>query len=226
MMPISSELPGMDVKMRTHIFIDFENVQPSAEEFARIPRSDIVIWLLHGAHQHEFAAALVRTWLPLGERIHIVQSTKTGKNAVDLLLAVCLGDARREDEDAGRQGQYVVVSGDKDFDALDPYLKQNKAKLQRVPTLAKALELIKPLQKPKAPAKPATATLAADVAAVLKELRAHTRNRPTTRTTLERHIHSMLGGNRTDGAIQGVVKQLEMQALIQFDGTKVAYKLK
>jgi hypothetical protein len=195
--------------VRTHIFIDFENVQPPPEEFARVPHANVHVWLLHGAHQHDFSSALVRTWLPLGDRMQLVQSTKTGENAVDMVLAYCLGRAVEQDRHAARQARYVIVSNDKDFNALTTYLKQTGTRLERAPTLAKALEAGKPAPKPKAVATVRSVMKSDDAATVSEHLRNHEKTQPTTRTKLERSIPSMLGEGVTLDVCKSVVSELE-----------------
>jgi hypothetical protein len=210
---------------RTHIFIDYENVQPSPQEFARVPKSDVHVWLLHGAHQHDFAADLVREWLPIGGRMQILQSNKTGKNAVDVLLAMHLGKAQQQDLQAGRSARYVIVSRDNDYNALQQHQSKAGTALHRKPTLTAALELIKPVAKPK-PAVPLRATpLPEDIALAVENLRKNAKSRPTRRPRLEGYIGSMMRGKVTQAAGLSIIQELEKRDMVVFDGLKVAYKL-
>ena len=53
------------MKPRTHLFIDFENHQPLAEDFARLHGTEHRIWVFHGPHQNKFAVDLIAAWLPM-----------------------------------------------------------------------------------------------------------------------------------------------------------------
>jgi len=210
---------------RTHIFIDYENVQPSPEEFSRVPKKDVHIWLLHGAHQHDFAATLVREWLPIGERMKILQSNKTGKNAVDVLLALHLGKAQEQDLQSSRSARYVIVSKDNDYSALLPALKQEGASLHRTPSLTAALELIKPVT-PKSSAPLRAKMLPEDIGVVIKNLTTNVESRPTRRARMESHILSLLGSNKVTPAVgKAIIKDLESRGLIEFDALKIIYHL-
>lgn len=129
------------MKPLTHLFVDFENCQPPAEDFARVHAAECRIWLFHGPHQNKFAAELVAVWQPLGERMRFVQSSKAGKNALDFHIAFALGLAQQEDVAAGRSARYVVVSKDNGFDALFDHMRTLRAVVGRAETIADALAL-------------------------------------------------------------------------------------
>ncbi len=129
------------MKPLTHLFVDFENHQPRAEDFARVHSTECRIWLFHGPHQNRFAADLVAVWQPLGERVRFVQSSKAGKNALDFHIAFALGLAQQEDLAAGRSARYVVVSKDSGFDALFDHMRTLRAAVGRAETIADALVL-------------------------------------------------------------------------------------
>src|SRR5688572_10102613 len=102
--------------MLIHLFVDWENKTPTGAERAQVRGSEYRLWILHGPHQKTFAAELFKAVLPLGEQVRVVQGIKTGRNAMDLHIAFYVGEAREHDRNAGVQGCYVIVSGDKDFD--------------------------------------------------------------------------------------------------------------
>lgn len=124
-----------------HLFIDFENQQPPAEDFARTHAAECRIWLCHGPHQNKFAADVVAAWQPLGERVRFIQSSKPGKNALDFHVAFALGLAWQEDAAAGHDGRYLVVSKDNGFDALFDHMRTLGAAVGKAGTIPDALAL-------------------------------------------------------------------------------------
>lgn len=133
-----------------HFFIDYENLQPTAEDFARLRGVDCRIWLFHGPHQNRFGADVVAAWQPLGERMRFVTSSKSGKNALDFHVAFGLGQAWQQDADAGIAAHYVVLSRDTGFDALLDHLRLLGAPAARAKTMAEALSLTGALATPAA----------------------------------------------------------------------------
>lgn len=85
-----------------------------------------------------------------------------------------------------------------------------------------------------APKKKAVATAApnlrksiadGDVATVIAELRAHPKNRPGDRAALERYIVARLGYKVTPEVAKSVIRELEQQKIMSFDGKKVVYRV-
>ena len=72
-----------------HLLIDFENVQP--QNLDNLPTDGIHIWLFLGAVHKSLPVSLVKSLLRFGERTHLVQLQKTGKNALDFYLSYYLG---------------------------------------------------------------------------------------------------------------------------------------
>jgi hypothetical protein len=167
----------------------------------------------------------------MGNRVLFVQSSKTGPNAVDMLLAFCLGEAYQVDKVANQPARYVVVSKDKDFDALTLHMKHIGMNFQRVPSLPKALALLqaegraapKEAPGPVRSASPAASGKLADVERVIEDLRRNVRTRPKRRSTLEHKIESILGGRAAAARVGVTVSELERRGVIGFDGAKVVY---
>lgn len=79
-------------------------------------------------------------------------------------------------------------------------------------------------KKPQAPARKSLGL--EDKEKVLVHLRLHPKNRPVKRKTLESHITSLLGGNVTPKAVQGLVAGLENEGIIRFSENKIdEYKI-
>ena len=75
----------------TYILIDFENVQPEAEEWRLIRGAHYRIRLFHGPHQNKMEMESAKALLPLGRQLEFVQSDRNGKNALDFHIAFELG---------------------------------------------------------------------------------------------------------------------------------------
>lgn len=79
-------------------------------------------------------------------------------------------------------------------------------------------------KKPQAPARKSLG--AEDKEKIIENLRLHAKNRPVKRKTLESHITSLLGGNVTPKAVQGLVAGLENEGVIKFNENKIdEYKI-
>lgn len=60
---------------------------------------------------------------------------------------------------------------------------------------------------------------------VIADLRAHPKNRPADRKALQRHIVSILGNKVTAKVSEAVIKALEQQQIVKFNGSKIEYKV-
>lgn len=221
----------MEPPERVHLLVDLENVKPTARELAQVRGNHIRLWILHGPQQKCFPAEWVDAWRPLGTQLELVQSTRAGPNALDLHVAFTIGRASREDQLAGVRGRYVVVSKDKDFDALIGHAGTRSVDVVRAESLGDALRIasdpapeprLSPQAKPAA--KKAARSLSAESQTVVNQLREHPRNRPRTRQKLENHIRSVLGNDVNPDAVGKVVAELVSFSALQFEGNKVQYK--
>jgi hypothetical protein len=226
----------------THLLLDFENVEPPAEEIERVRGPDLRLWVLHGPHQKKFTADRVKAWQPLGEQVQFIQSLKAGKNALDLHVAYCLGEVRQQEKTRERQAVFVVVSKDKDFDPLVEYVGSLGTPVARVNSISEALALaaiflprpaatapvVENEKKPSLPKarlirKSTPASANAELA--IAHLRDHPKNRPTSRRKLEHYLQSNLG-NKVDGkAVVKVIEELTSSGVLRFEGTKVNYTI-
>jgi hypothetical protein len=139
------------MKPITYLFVDFENVQPPAEDFARVRGDEYRLWLFHGPHQNKFDADVVTAWQPLGERVRFVQAARRGKNALDFHIAFCLGQAQQHDAAQGSAARYLVVSNDTGFDALLEHMQTLGCQTARAASIAQALRIAEPAPAARAP---------------------------------------------------------------------------
>lgn len=214
-----------------HLFLDLENVQPTAAQLELVRGPHFRLWVLHGPHQKDFTADRVRAWQPLGEQVRFVQSTKAGKNALDLHIAFCMGEARERDGQQGVSACYVIVSNDKGFDALFGYLSSVKSRVGRADSLPTALKLAEDLSgkqselKPKAEVRPKAKSVSENTQRVLRDLREHPRTQPTTEKRLRNHIASLLGTELEGQVVIRVLAELKAIAAVTLQGSKLKYSL-
>jgi PIN domain len=218
-----------------HLFLDLENVQPTAAQLELVRGPQFRLWVLHGPQQKYFTPDRVKAWQPLGDQVRFVRSMKAGKNALDLHISFCIGEASEQDRAGKSQACYVIVSGDKDFDALFGYLGSQDILIGRGDSLPAAIRIAAELMaktavqptrvvaKPKAEAKLKATSVSANTQRVLKDLREHPRTRPTTAKRLKNYIMSLLGNGVTEQDVSRVLAELKALAAVTMEGTKVKY---
>jgi hypothetical protein len=136
------------LKPLTYLLVDFENLQPAADDVAQVRGEECRLWVFHGPHQNKFAAEMVVAWQPLGDRVRFIQSSRSGKNALDFHIAFYLGQVHREDTGSGRAARYVVVSKDGGFDALFDHMRSLGCAVGKATTILEALDVAEALLQP------------------------------------------------------------------------------
>lgn len=210
-----------------HILIDYENVQPTADELKRVQGKHLRLWVVHGSHQKHFTMDRVAAWQPLGKQVSFVHSMKDGKNALDLHLAFCVGEAVEQARASGSPGCYVVLSKDKGFEALFGYLQGRGLLVGRADALPEALALAGQLRS-KLTQEGSCAVAAsqdADLSRVIEGLRSSKTNRPGKEAKLRNYIASHLAKAADSPEVKAVMSQLKSRNLIRLEGTKVTYHL-
>lgn len=239
---------------RTHILVDFENVQPSAADIKLVQGTSLQLWIFRGPAQKKYSADVAEAWQPLGDRVHFVACAKAGRNAVDMHIALAIGKLIGETGDATpkKPTRFTVVSKDTDFDPLLLHVRSLGYTANRVATLKAAIGAAgkaeeAPKAKPatkktaaKKPAKKAVAKQAAKQAAppptpaapideakqkVIESLQRMGVKRPAKRKGLERHIESHLGRKLAPNAVEEIVAALERDGVLAFTDKKVGYSL-
>ena len=134
---------------KSHLLIDWENVQPRGPELRALAPEGSDVWLFHGPQQKVDASSHL---LAFGARnVILVPRSGTGKNALDFQLSYYIGyiSARQP------QGRFVVVSNDTGYDPMLEHARElgfdaRRREFRRPPVL--------PVQSPTKP-KPAPAAL-------------------------------------------------------------------
>ena len=101
-----AETPGA----KTHVLIDWENVQPGDDEVRALVPEATDLWLFHGPNQKNVA----ERHTGFGERATPIRIARTGKNALDFHLSFYMGYI------ASRQpgARFVVISNDKGYEPM------------------------------------------------------------------------------------------------------------
>ncbi|WP_165090487.1 PIN domain-containing protein [Neisseria yangbaofengii] len=103
-----------------HILIDFENVQPKAEQLNGLDDESCHIWLFLGKlQQKSLSVELCEALCRFGKNVHFVRIAKTGKNVLDFYLAYYLGKITEQDNEA----LICILSRDGGFDVLVEHLE-------------------------------------------------------------------------------------------------------
>lgn len=93
---------------RTHVLLDFENVQPDAEALRALVPDLAQVWLFHGPQQKDPGKRLA------GLPVTLVPISKTGKNALDFHLTFYVGYIMSRHPD----DKIVVVANDRGYEPM------------------------------------------------------------------------------------------------------------
>jgi hypothetical protein len=239
----------------TYILIDFENVQPTAEDMSPIRGANYRVRLFHGPSQNRFDAGMVKALQPLGNQLEYIQGERKGKNALDFHIAFYLGRLVEACEasvsPAEKKAVFVIISKDAGFDALLEPVRALGHRAARTPTIADALAFAKSkdagatvestgkaasttkgraakaaISKKTSAAPPAKTSVKSDsYQRTLTHLQDHPNNRPSKTAALERHLGTFLGKGTTQQAVRKVIDKLQAEGVVVVNGDKIAYNL-
>ena len=159
---------------KTHVLVDWENVQPDEADCRALVPDATDVWLFHGPNQKNIG----RGYETFGERVTPVRIARTGKNALDFHLAFYMGYIAAKHPGS----RLVVLSNDKGYGPMLEHAKElgfvasqsgfGKLKLARPPRKAAA----KKTATKRAPAKKAPARKAAAPAPAARKRSAAKKN--------------------------------------------------
>lgn len=149
-----------------HLLVDYENVQPTLEQLARMAPGFTDVWLFYGPHQVKPAQELAAAH----DKVRLVLRSGKGKNALDFHLSFYLGYVAARHP----QAHLVVVSNDAGYDPMIAHAKLLGFRVRRARFRAKkgaaapkATLVTQPAAAPKMAAKkaPAETSVPADKSA-------------------------------------------------------------
>lgn len=206
-----------------HVFVDLENVK--SIDATVIGGKNLTLHLFLGPQNKKLDVEVVERLLENSQAVKLVRSPKSGKNALDFVLAYHLGQAVLADP----KGYFHIVSKDTGFDALVDFLKSKHVKVKRHPDwsglhfTSTPKPAIAPV--PKVPAKPVLSEAAEKL---LENLRKSPKNRPKKEKTLITHAMNFTGKDKAEaesGAVK-VIGELNKAGHLEIDDKGgVTYKL-
>ncbi|PJG82282.1 PIN domain-containing protein [Caviibacterium pharyngocola] len=114
-----------------HFLIDYDNLKPV--NFNKLNKENCAVWLFVGYSQAHLPVSLVSSLLDFGNRAHLIQSEKGGKNALDFVLV----DEMAKISLQNAADEITIVSADTGFDiVVQKYRAESRIKrIQRVSDL-------------------------------------------------------------------------------------------
>jgi PIN domain len=187
-----------------YIFVDYENVQET--DLDRVANKPIKVTFVLGERNKKLPVTLARNLLKYAGQVTLVETGRSGRNALDLVLAHYVGEARNADP----QGYFHIVSEDKDFDALIGHLKDQGALAARHVTFSEIPVLMNPTERLKL---------------LANHFKVNRTGRPKKRKTLGSQIQAIFGNTLSPEEVEETIHGLVTEKIITFSGTgDVTYK--
>lgn len=92
---------------RTHVLVDWENVQPADVDIRKLVSDVSDVWLFHGPNQKNVATNQAL----FGQQVTLIPIARSGKNALDFHLSFYMGYIASRNPNA----HFVVISNDKGY---------------------------------------------------------------------------------------------------------------
>ena len=143
---------------RTHVLLDYENVQPDAQALRALVPDIAEVWLFHGPHQKNPGRHLA------GLPLTLVPISKTGKNALDFHLTFYVGfiSSRHPDD------KIVVVANDQGYEPMLMHARSMGFDVRLQTFSAAPRKTLSAAKKVAAQARPASKTAGAPPVAAAK----------------------------------------------------------
>ena len=191
----------------TVYLLDHEN-QSKADLFGLAEHERVILFL---GETSSINRDLFNASMTLGTgRVTNVNIAGTGKNALDFHLAFYLGEILTKSP----KTHCFIVSKDKGFGPLVRHLQARQFSVEQVESLPGAQVSI----EQKAPVDGALFTRARDSLA-----KGDKKARPRKRSTLQKHLKSILNGKASDEQVVEVVERLIREKIVHASGDSVSY---
>ncbi len=168
------------------LLVDFENIQ--SMDLSLLP-AIVRVTVFVGHAQKSIPFELVQAAQKLGSRMSWIKAEGSGRNALDFHIAYYLGNRFATSPKA----QYFILSKDTGFDPLVLHLTQQGLRCKRITDILEVKSALAP---------PVDASYSRVIELLSKSAKL---SRPRKRSTLEKHISSML---------QKKIKAPEIKALV------------
>lgn len=195
-----------------YIFVDFESVQDI--DLALIDGKPVKVLLFIGEQQHKVSVKLTMQALRFPAQVEMIKLERTGKNALDFVLAHHTGLKVAADP----EGYFHILSKDKGFDALVDYLNSRGILAAREEMFAQIPVLVD-LRKLTLPER-----LERVKTQLAKMNQENNDGRPKKRKSLGSMIHAVFHKQLPDENVHAVITGLEQKRWIKIVEDKVAYQ--
>jgi len=195
--------------MKRVILVDFENIQKL--EFEHIDTTDTDILIFVGRSQSKIPFQLVEKAQTLGEHLRWLKIAGDGKNNLDFHLAFELG---RLCEQYKNDVELIILSKDSGYDSLIKYINDLKGHVSRIANAAELADSTKQLP---------TSNFTSNIVANLTKI--NNQKRPRTRTTLKKHIESLLRDKASSNEIDSIIEEMFIKGLMTLTNNRLKYNI-
>lgn len=195
--------------MKRYILIDFENTQKIDFELLDVTDTRIVIFV--GRSQNKIPFSLVEKAQTMGDHIQWLKIAGDGKNNLDFHLAFELG---RLCEKLPRDVTFIILSKDSGYDSVIKYARETGIRAQRIANIAELSDSKKQL-----PSSQFTGVIAANLNKISPQ------KRPRTRSTLKKHIESLLREKAGGNEIEQIIEEMFIKGMVTEANNRLKYSL-
>lgn len=206
--------PNIPHQPVNHVFVDLENVKTLDVEVLR--GKNLTFHLFFGPHNKKLDVEVVEVLLENAQTVRLVRSPKSGKNALDFVLAYHLGQAVQGDP----KGYFHIVSKDAGFDALVELLKSKQVKVKRHADWS-SLNFNGPSKPVVEPQVAKVKALSGEAEKLLADLTKVVASRPKRRKGLVGRATSVLGKRSTVAKCEAIVEELVKAGKLAIDEKNV-----
>ena len=195
--------------MKRVILVDFENIQKL--DLDNIDTTDTDVLIFVGRSQSKIPFQLVERAQALGERLKWLKIAGDGKNNLDFHLAFELG---RLTEQYKNDVELVILSKDSGYDSLIKYINDSKGHASRIANAAELADSTKQLP---------TSNFTHHIVTNLTKI--NNQKRPRTRTTLKKHIVSVLRDRVSPNEIDAIIEEMFIKGLMTLTNNRLKYNI-
>jgi len=195
--------------MKRIILVDFENIQKL--DFENIDTTNTEILIFVGRSQNKIPFQLVEKAQAFGDHLKWLKIAGDGKNNLDFHLAFELG---RLCEQFKNDVEMIILSKDSGYDSLIKYINDMNGHAQRIGNPAELADSTKQLP---------TSRFTGNIVANLTKI--NNQKRPRTRTTLKKHIESLLRDKASSTEIDLIIEEMFIKGLMTLTNNRLKYNI-
>lgn len=216
-------------KANHQVFVDFENTQNIDLNLTR--NKNIKVILLMGEKQKNLSISFVKQLLCYSNKIQIIETQSSGKNALDFILAFYLGQSYT----LNKQHYFYIISKDKGYDSLIKHLNFLNINIERYDDFAqlpifhlqaKTKNIVQAdNQERSQPLIQSDDIVARKLSLITDHLRKHDKARPKKQTSLVNFLKSHLRQENIQNFDQLILREMLKSQIIKINNNTVHYSL-